>query len=94
MNSRDLYFKGKKDKEFFISSMKKYVNEKQEMDKFLEKLITPFTKANSLKILDACCGIGHIPYFLSDINPNIEFLGIDHTKYLIYVKIKKIFNFK
>lgn len=83
MNSRYQSFKKEKDKEFVISSMKKYVNEKQEMDKFLEELITPLIKTNSLKILDACCGIGHISYYLTDINPNIQFLGIDQKKYLI-----------
>jgi ubiquinone/menaquinone biosynthesis C-methylase UbiE len=83
MTSRYQYFKEEKDKEFVIASMKKYVNEKQEIDKFLEKLISPFLNTKSLKILDACCGIGHISYFLSKINPNNEFLGIDQTDYLI-----------
>lgn len=93
MNSRYQYFKQDSDKEFVISSMRKYIDEKQEIDKFLEKLISPFLKTNSLKILDACCGIGHLPYFLSDINPEIEFLGIDQTEYLID-EAKKICNNK
>lgn len=83
MGSRYQYFKGKKDQKFVISSMKKYVKEKQEMDKFLEKLISPVIKKDSIKILDACCGIGHIPYFLTKINPKTQFVGIDQTDYLI-----------
>ena len=70
--------------------MRKYIDEKQEIDKFLEKLISPFLKTNSLKILDACCGIGHLPYFLSDINPKIKFLGIDQTEYLIDEAIENL----
>lgn len=83
MTSRYQYFKGEKDKEFVIASMEKYVDEKQEMDKYLEKLISPFLKKDPLKILDACCGIGHICYFLSKINLNNKFVGIDQTEYLI-----------
>lgn len=77
------YFKGDEDKEFYITSMKKYAEEKQEIDKLLEKLITPFIENASLKILDACCGIGHILYFLSEISPKSTFLGIDQTTFLI-----------
>lgn len=77
------YFKGEKDKDFVIAGMRKYVERKQELDKFLEKLITPFIAGKSLKMLDACCGIGHILYFLSEICPNSYFLGVDQTPYLI-----------
>ena len=50
---------------------------------FLEKLITPFIKSKKKNILDACCEIGHIPCFLSDISPESKILGIDQTSYLI-----------
>lgn len=83
MSYRYRYFKGDSDKDFIISSMRKYVKEKQEMDKFLENLISPVIKSKSYKILDACCGIGHIPYFLNEISPSSYFLGIDQTEYLI-----------
>ena len=36
MNSKYQYFKQDSDKEFVISSMRKYIDEKQEIDKFLE----------------------------------------------------------
>jgi len=93
MDRRYTYFDGEKDKEYEINSMKKYVNEKQEMDKFLEKLITPIIRGASLKILDACCGIGHLSYFLSEISPESTFLGVDQTFYLIQ-EAKKLFHDK
>ena len=75
--------------------MKKYVENKQEMDKFLERLITPYIKEKKLKILDACCGIGHLSYFLSKLSKDSEFLGVDETGYLIeeakkYVRRKNV----
>jgi ubiquinone/menaquinone biosynthesis C-methylase UbiE len=87
------YFEGDADQKFIIESMKKYVKEKQEMDKFLETLISPILEKNNQKILDACCGIGHIDYFLSELNHSNEFLGVDQTKYLID-EAKKICNKK
>ncbi len=82
-NRERQHYDGEKDKEFIISSFKKCVTEKREMDEFLEKLISPFIKSKKKNILDACCGIGHIPYFLSEISPESKFLGIDQTPYLI-----------
>jgi ubiquinone/menaquinone biosynthesis C-methylase UbiE len=76
-------FYEKHDKDFVTKSMKKYIYEKQEMDKQLENLIKPIIKDKNCNILDACCGIGHISYHLSDINPNSSFLGVDLTPFLI-----------
>ena len=86
-----LYFKGNLDKDFVISSMKKYIKEKQELDKFLEKIISPFIKDKKLKILDSCCGLGHISYLLSRISPCSTFLWVDQNSYLVE-KAKKIFK--
>ena len=72
-----------RDKAFNLSEMKKYVENKQELDKFLEKLITPFIENKSLKILDACCGIGHIIFLLNLISPGSTFMGVDQTEYYI-----------
>jgi ubiquinone/menaquinone biosynthesis C-methylase UbiE len=83
MNRRYDYHDEEKDKEFNISSMTKYLKEKHEIDKELEKIITPYIKSKKLKILDACCGVGHISHFLSKISPETDFLGIDQTSYLI-----------
>jgi ubiquinone/menaquinone biosynthesis C-methylase UbiE len=77
------HYDGEKDKDLIISSFKKCVTEKREMDVFLETLISPFIKSKKKNVLDACCGIGHIPYFLSDISPQSKFLGIDQTSYLV-----------
>lgn len=78
-----IFFKGDKDKKLIINSMKSYVKNKREMDKFLEKLISPFIRDKQLRILDACCGIGHICFFLSKISPRSTFVGVDQTAYLI-----------
>jgi ubiquinone/menaquinone biosynthesis C-methylase UbiE len=82
--SRDYqYFDKDEDQDFNISGMKKYIYTKQEIDKELEKIISPIIKGKKLKILDACCGIGHIMNFLSEKNKESEFVGIDQTGYLI-----------
>ncbi len=39
------HYDGEKDKEFIISSFRKCVTDKIEMDIFLEKLISPFIKS-------------------------------------------------
>ncbi len=83
MDRRYTYFEKDHDKEFYINSMKKYLENKQSLDIFLEKLIFPYIDSKSLKILDACCGIGHLTNFLSDMSPNSQFLGIDQTPFLI-----------
>lgn len=82
-NRNRQHYDGEKDKEFIISSFKKCVTEKREMDQLLEKIISPFISSKEKNILDACCGIGHITYFLNKISPQSKFLGIDQTSYLI-----------
>ncbi len=81
--SKVRYLIGDEDKDSVIRGMKKYLEKKQELDKFLEKLISPLIKNKSLKILDACCGVGHIIYHLSKISPKSQFVGIDKKDYLI-----------
>ncbi len=83
MKRKYQYFKGDKDKEFEIATMKGYVKEKLEIDKRFERLITPYIKNKKLKILDACCGLGQISYFLSTISPKSTFFGIDQCSYMI-----------
>jgi ubiquinone/menaquinone biosynthesis C-methylase UbiE len=84
------YFQGEADKEFNVASMKKYVTNKQEMDKALEEMIRPFLaslpagrQGGEPSVLDACCGVGHVISFLSEMNPAATFLGVDQTSYLI-----------
>jgi len=84
MNGRERqHYDGEKDKEYIISSFKKCITEKREIDKYFETLISPFIKSKRYNILDACCGIGYISNFLSEISPESKFLGIDQTPYLI-----------
>jgi len=63
--------------------MQKYFYQKQEMDKVLETLIAPAIQGRSLAVLDACCGIGHLSYWLSQLSPESTFLGVDQTPHLI-----------
>ena len=63
--------------------MKKYFKQKQEIDKELEKIISPLIKDKELKILDACCGIGHVLNLLNKISPKSDFYGVDEISYLI-----------
>jgi ubiquinone/menaquinone biosynthesis C-methylase UbiE len=82
-NKNYTYFTDNKDRELNVSQMKKYVKNKQEMDKVLIKLIKPYLKNKKIKVLDACCGIGHLDYFLSNLFLESSFQGIDQTSYLI-----------
>jgi ubiquinone/menaquinone biosynthesis C-methylase UbiE len=85
MTSRphESYFQGDADKAFNVASMKKYVANRQEMDKALEEMIRPYVEADAPSVLDACCGVGHVVSFLSEMNPQATFLGVDQTPYLI-----------
>ena len=74
--------------------MIKYQEQKQELDKQLEKLISIHIKNKSLKILDACCGIGYLSNMLSKISPKSQVLGIDQTPFLIEYAKKNIENKK
>jgi len=77
------YFSGSADQEFNLRSMRKYIDQKQEMDKVLEKLAGPYLSKGSVRILDACCGIGHLIYHLRQTSPDAHFVGFDETPYLI-----------
>ena len=61
----------------------RYICQKQELDKFFERLIAPYIDGQKLKILDACCGAGHIIHMLNQIAPESDFIGIDLLDFLI-----------
>lgn len=82
MSKNYIYHQG--DDKFSLASMKKYLDRKQEMDKLLEKLIKPVIFKKKLKILDAGCGLGHSEFFLSQLSPGSQFLGVDQTP--VYIK--------
>ena len=69
MDRRYNYHDKEKDKQFNISSMTKYLEEKHEIDKELEKIITPYIESKKLRILDACCGVGHICLLYTSPSP-------------------------
>ncbi len=68
-----------------INSMRKYEDTKQEIDKLLEQLITPYIFNKKLKILDACCGIGHISRLLGAVSKTSRIVGFDIEDELIKV---------
>ncbi|HEX7294107.1 MAG TPA: class I SAM-dependent methyltransferase [Pyrinomonadaceae bacterium] len=64
--------------------MRSYVQTKPEQVKFFEQLISPYLIGKpNVKVLDACCGIGDLTYFLSQLNPDATFVGIDRASFLI-----------
>ncbi len=71
------------DKKFNIGELKRYADQKQELDKFFETLITPYIENKSLKIFDVGCGNGHIIKILNEISPKSSYLGIDQTDFVI-----------
>lgn len=89
VSNQHIYHQG--DDSFAIASMKKYFDQKQEMDKLLDKLISPYIKDKKLRILDAGCGLGHSLYFLNQLSPDSDFLGVDQTP--VYIEeAKKLFG--
>jgi ubiquinone/menaquinone biosynthesis C-methylase UbiE len=74
-----------------MSVGKKYFAKKQELDKLLEKLITPYIKGKKIKIIDVCCGIGYLFKLLNKISPDSEFLGVDLKDHLIK-EAKKLYK--
>ena len=81
---RKKYFRGLQDKKFNIDSMRAYIRQKPELDKMLEHIIHKYINKRGVpKILDACCGIGHLSIHMHEKFPNAKFLGIDETSYLI-----------
>jgi len=62
--------------QFALESYQNYYS-KTEQTKSLEQLIAPYLLPGS-KVLDACCGGGEATYFLSQLQPQATFLGIDY----------------
>jgi len=80
---KDLYqFQHEREREHALQSMRAYLHNKPEQVKFFEELIAPYLK-DDVSVLDACCGIGDLLYFLSQLNPNARFVGVDKAEFLI-----------
>ena len=80
---KDLYqFQHAREREHALQSMRAYLRNKPEQVKFFEKILEPYLKNDSI-VLDACCGIGDLLYFLAQLNPNARFTGIDKAEFLI-----------
>jgi ubiquinone/menaquinone biosynthesis C-methylase UbiE len=83
--SRDMYeFRHQREREYAVGSMKRYYETKQEVVKFFEELTAPFfTEHKEALVLDACCGLGDLTYFLSRAHPQARFVGIDRATFLL-----------
>jgi ubiquinone/menaquinone biosynthesis C-methylase UbiE len=81
---RDLYeFRHVKEREHALDSMRGYLQNKPEQVKFFEELVGPYLKESDVSVLDACCGMGDLTFFLSELNPNAVFTGVDKASFLI-----------
>ena len=49
MERQHTYYSGEKDKDLHVAGMKKYVNQKQELDKILIKKISPLIEGGGSK---------------------------------------------
>jgi SAM-dependent methyltransferase len=76
-------FQYEEDRKRAISSMRAYVDNKPEQVKFFEELIRPYLVDQDVTVLDACCGMGDLTYFLSLLNPKAKFVGIDRAVFLL-----------
>ena len=80
---KDLYqFQHEQERAHALQSMRAYLRDKPEQVKFFEELIGPYLK-DAVSVLDACCGIGDLLFFLSQLNPNARFTGVDKAEFLI-----------
>lgn len=77
------YFVGSEDKEFNVKSMRKYIGQKQELDKRLGELVEPILSKGSPHVLDMCCGLGHLILHLKRDFPSAVYVGVDQTPYLV-----------
>ena len=83
--SSDTYqFKTEDERNHAVVSMRSYLQNKQEQIKFFEQQLGPYlTHSAELRVLDACCGIGDLTYFLSQMAPQSTFVGIDRAGFLL-----------
>ena len=80
---KDLYqFQREREREYALQSMRAYLRNKPEQVKFFEEIVGPYLR-DDVSILDACCGIGDLLYFLAQLNPNARFTGVDKAEFLI-----------
>jgi len=77
-------FQHEEDRQRAVQTMTAYLREKPEQVKFFEQIISPYLINRSpLSVLDACCGIGDMSHFLSQLNPEATFVGIDRADFLL-----------
>ena len=75
-------FQHQREREYALQSMRAYLRNKPEQVKFFEEILAPYL-TDDVSVLDACCGIGDLLFFLSQLNPNARFIGVDKAGFLI-----------
>jgi len=75
-------FQHQREREHALQSMRAYLRNKPEQVKFFEELVGPYLNTD-VSVLDACCGIGDLLYFLAQLNSNARFTGVDKAEFLI-----------
>jgi SAM-dependent methyltransferase len=76
-------FRHEKEREHALHTMRAYLQTKPEQVKFFEELIGPYLKESGISVLDACCGMGDLIYFLAQLNSEVVFTGVDKAEFLI-----------
>jgi SAM-dependent methyltransferase len=72
------------EQEYALASMQKYFQTKPEQMKLLEGLVAPYlVEQGRVTVLDVGCGLGDASYFLSQLNPQAEFLGVDRDEFML-----------
>jgi SAM-dependent methyltransferase len=72
-----------RDREFSVSSMRRYAEKPQELDKLLERLARPFVAERELEILDAGCGIGHVAALMARMSDGARVVGVDRMDFMV-----------
>lgn len=81
---RDLYeFQHVKEREHALVSMRSYLENKPEQVKLFEELVGPYLAGDHVSVLDACCGMGDLTFFLAQLNPKAVFTGVDKASFLL-----------
>lgn len=75
-------FRQEEERRYALESMRAYLRNKPEQVKFFEEIVGPYLKDDD-SVLDACCGIGDLLYFLAQLNPGARFTGVDKAEFLI-----------
>ena len=77
-------FRHESERRHALESMRAYLAVKPEQITFFEQITEPYLGAQpGARVLDACCGVGDLTYYLSRRFPDVQFVGIDRAGFLV-----------